>query len=164
MAKILDILINPNPVLRQKSAPIDKEKAGSEKITGFCADLALTMKEKDGVGLAAPQVGRNIRAIAVATKNGTVCLVNPVITKKSWAKEWGPEGCLSVPDVFGEVRRHKKTTCVYVDVEGNSQTIQAEGLLARILQHEIDHLDGVLFIDKARRVKKLEPGEKESSE
>jgi peptide deformylase len=115
-----------------------------------------TMKEKDGVGLAAPQVGQNIRLIAVNTKDGVACMINPKITKKSWAKEWSEEGCLSVPGVYGQVKRHKKINCVYLDKNGAKIKIQAEGLMAVVIQHETDHLDGILFIDKAKKLKKVE--------
>src|SRR3989339_1774921 len=97
MPKLLTIITDPNPILRKRSAELAPEKIKTEKIKELCADMALTMLKKDGVGLAAPQIGKNIRVIAVNTKDGVVCLVNPVLTKVSWLKEWGSEGCLSVP-------------------------------------------------------------------
>ena len=117
--------------------------------------MAATMIKKDGVGLAAPQIGRHIRLIVVNTQDGPICLINPVLKQKSWRREWGEEGCLSVPDVFGQVKRYKKVVCVFYNQKGEKKIITAQGLLARILQHEIDHLDGILFIDKARHIKKL---------
>jgi len=156
MAKLLDIITDPDPLLRKRSEAIGEDKIKTEEFQALCADMALTMQKKDGVGLAAPQIARNIRMIVVATKDGPQCMINPVLTNKSWAKEWGEEGCLSVPDVFGQVKRHKKTRCEYLDIKGGRRNVEAAGLLARILQHEIDHLDGVLFIDKARRIKSLD--------
>ena len=113
------------------------------------------MLEKDGVGLAAPQTGKNIRLCVVNTKEGPICLINPEITKKSWKKEWAEEGCLSIPSIFGQVRRHKNITCKYIDKDKKIIKLDADGLLARVIQHEIDHLDGVLFIDKAKDIKEI---------
>jgi peptide deformylase len=93
--------------------------------------------------------------IVVNTKNGVLALFNPKITKKSWIKEIAEEGCLSVPFIFGDVRRNKKITCFFSNKEGKKDKINASGMLARVLQHEIDHLDGILFIDKAKNLKKI---------
>ena len=155
MAKILPIIKTPSPLLRKKSEAINLKKIKTNELKELCADMAKTMKEKDGVGLAAPQVGENIRLIAISTKNGVKIMINPKITKKSWAKELNEEGCLSVPGVYGKVRRNKKINCVYFDKQGQKIKIQAEGLLAFVVQHEIDHLDGILFIDKAKDIKKI---------
>ena len=153
MSKTLPIITNPNPILRKKSAEIKQTQ--KKQFQQLCLDMAKTMKEKDGVGLAAPQIGQNIRLIVINAKDGAVCMINPEITKKSLTKEWGEEGCLSVPDVFGKVKRNKKIICKYLDKTGKEKKIEAQGLMARVIQHEIDHLDGVLFIDKARDVKKI---------
>ena len=153
--KILPIIINPNPILRKKSVEIKQTK--SKQFQQLCLDIGRTMKEKDGVGLAAPQIGKNIRLIVINTKDGHVCMINPEITKKSWVKEWGEEGCLSVPGVFGQVKRHKKINCQYLDKTGKEIKIIVYGLMARVIQHEIDHLDGVLFIDKAKIVERIMP-------
>ncbi len=154
MPNILPIVINPNPILRKKSLEISLNSIKNKEFQHFCQDLALTMIKKDGVGLAAPQVSKNIRIIVVNTKNGPVCMINPQITKKSWKKEWEEEGCLSIPDTFGKVKRNKKIQCIYLDKNGKKNKIAAFGLLARIIQHEVDHLDGILFIDKAKDIKK----------
>lgn len=118
-------------------------------------DMTLTMLEKDGVGLAAPQIGKTIKLAIIKTKDGPIAFINPEIIKKSWAKEWGEEGCLSVPNVFGLVRRHKKISCRYQDKQGKKKVIETKGIMARILQHEIDHLEGILFIDKAKEIKEI---------
>jgi len=154
MSKLLPIIINPNPILRKKSVEI--KQIESKQFQQLCLDMAKTMQEKDGVGLAAPQIGRNIRIIVINTKDGAVCMINPVITKKSLTKEWGEEGCLSVPDIFGQVKRHKKITCKYLDKNGKEKKIKAQGLMARVIQHEVDHLNGALFIDKARDIKEID--------
>ena len=155
MTKILTILTIPNPILRKKSEDISLKKLAEKKLQVLALNMAKTMKEKDGIGLAAPQVGDNIRLITVNTKEGVLILINPKITKKSFAKEWAEEGCLSVPGVYGKVKRSKKINCIYLDTSGEKKKISAEGLLARVIQHEIDHLDGILFIDKAKEINKV---------
>ncbi|MCU0679352.1 MAG: peptide deformylase [Planctomycetes bacterium] len=157
MAKLLTIITIPDPKLRQKSENLKEDAIKSREFQVLCDDMVKTMLEKDGVGLAAPQVGRPVRLIAVNTKNGPVVLANPKISKKSWLKEWGDEGCLSVPHSFGLVKRHKKITCFYHDRNSRQKTLIAAGLLARVIQHEVDHLDGILFIDKAKDIKKDAP-------
>jgi len=156
MPKLLPIITDPNPILRKKSEEIDKAKLGSKKLQELCLNMMKTMKEKDGLGLAAPQIGQNIRLIVINTKDGIICLLNPKITKRSWGKEKGEEGCLSLPNVFGEVKRHKKIDCLYFDTKNKKTKMQANGLLARVIQHEIDHLDGVLFIDKAKNAREVD--------
>ena len=116
--------------------------------------MTAVMFEKDGAGLAGPQVGKNIRIIIINKDGKAIIMLNPEITKKSWAREVDQEGCLSVVDKNDEiyylpVARHKKVNCIYFNEKGQKQKIQAEGLLARVIQHEIDHLDGILFIDRA---------------
>ena len=152
MSRILPIITNPNPLLRKKSAEISQKQISSKKIQELCLNMAETMIKKDGAGLAAPQTGKNIRLIMVNTKDGTVCMINPKITRKSLLKEWGEEGCLSIPETYGQVKRYKKINCQYLNKNGKGAKITAEGLLARIIQHEIDHLNGILFIDKAKKI------------
>jgi len=151
MPKILNIIINPNPILRKKSTKINLNKINSNEIKKICADMTETMIKKDGVGLAAPQIGKNIRLIVVNINAKPTCMINPIITKKSWAKEYEEEGCLSLPNIFGKVKRHKKIKCLYYDYNGKKQAISVEKLTARIIQHEIDHLDGILFIDYLKK-------------
>jgi len=148
MAKILTIITVPSQKLRQRSVDLEQGKPQNRKFRNLCQDMIITMLEKDGVGLAAPQIGHPLRLIVVNTKNGPTIMINPKITKKSWRKEWGEEGCLSVPHTFGLVKRHKTIACVYRSEKGEKAIVKAAGLLARVIQHEIDHLDGVLFIDK----------------
>lgn len=155
MPIILKVLTERDPSLREKSKKVSEDEIETAQMDKFVDDMSETMLEKDGIGLAAPQVGRNIRLIIVNTKEGPLAMFNPEITKKSFGKCWEEEGCLSVPDTFGEVKRHKKVTCVYQNTGGDKMKLKAEGLLARIIQHEIDHLDGILFIDKARRIHKI---------
>lgn len=155
MSNILNIITNPDPRLRIKSKKIDIEKIMSSEFQSFCADMKKTMIKKDGIGLAAPQAGRNIRLIAVNSKDNDVCMINPEIIKKSLAKEWSEEGCLSVPNFFGEVKRHRTIHFTYYNARAEKKKIAAHGLLARVIQHEIDHLDGILFIDKVRKLREI---------
>lgn len=153
MAKKLEILIHPNPILRKKSAEIKIEELSDKKMKELLLDMEETMKEKDGAGLAAPQIGKNIRLIVISHEKKTIFLINPTITKKSWARKIEEEGCLSVVNEKGEiiyapVSRHRRVNCVYLDEIGNKKTLAAEDMLARVIQHEIDHLDGILFIDR----------------
>ena len=159
MPKELKILIHPHPTLRKKSQDIPEAELSRKDFKELLLDMEETMLKKDGAGLAAPQIGRNIRAIVIRHENKTLFLINPQITKKSWAREIEEEGCLSVLNEKGEiiyapVERHKKINCLYLDRQGRKQKISAEKILARVIQHEVDHLDGILFIDKIAKIKK----------
>lgn len=149
MPKLLPIITDPNEILRKSSKPINANTIKNKTLGELCDNMAFTMLKKDGIGLAAPQIGRNDRIVIINTRGGSVCMINPEIEKKSLQKEWGDEGCLSVPNKFGSVKRHKKITCSYIDKDGSKQKVEARGLMARVIQHEIDHLDGILFTDKA---------------
>jgi len=153
MAKLLKIIIHPDDRLRKISETVSLEELNSPEFQALLQDMDLTMKKKDGAGLAAPQVGRHLRLIVIADETKSLIMINPRLTKKSWAKVTEEEGCLSVLDDKGEiiyapVERHKKVNCVYLDAKGNQKKISAEKMLARVIQHEIDHLDGILFVDK----------------
>lgn len=151
--EIKPILIHPNPILRQMSEPVALKLLNTHEFKQFLADMDATMREKDGAGLAAPQIGVNQRIIVIGNhERKSLILINPQITRKSWGKISGEEGCLSVVDsrgriIYGEVARHKSITCQYYDPQGKKKKIQADDHLARVLQHEIDHLNGILFID-----------------
>jgi peptide deformylase len=155
MPKQLPIITHPNDILRKKSIEIDVKNINTPAIQTLLKDMEETMKKKDGAGLAAPQIAKNIRIIVVNHNEKTIFLINPKITRKSWAREIEEEGCLSVLNEKGEiiyapVERHKKVSCIYIDEKGQNKKISAEKILARILQHEIDHLDGILFIDRIK--------------
>ena len=149
---ILNIVTEPNPILRCQSKAIDPAIISQSDFQQLAQDMAETMVKKDGAGLAAPQIGKNIRLIAVGIPDGVLVMINPIITKVSWKKEWDEEGCLSIPNIYGKVKRHKKVRCKFIDAQGKHRKIEAESLLARVIQHEIDHLDGILFTDKAKDI------------
>ena len=153
MPKQLKILTNPNPILRKKSVALDLVNINWTELKPLLLDMEETMLKKDGAGLAAPQIGQNIRLVVIRYDDQTIWMINPLITKKSWAKEIEEEGCLSVLNSKGEiiyapVERHKKINCIYFNEKGQKQKITAQKLIARVIQHELDHLDGVLFIDR----------------
>jgi peptide deformylase len=143
----LPILTYPNQILRQKAKKVKDIK--SPEIKELVLDMLETM-EKNGnaLGLAAPQVGKSIRLCVVKLEGKTYILINPKITSKSWKKELGEEGCLSFPEKFIPVKRYGKVKVSALDLEEKKIVISATDLLARAFQHEIDHLNGVLFIDK----------------
>ncbi|MBI2645278.1 peptide deformylase [Candidatus Uhrbacteria bacterium] len=161
MPKILPILTYKDENIRKVSQPV--EDFNDPKIQELIDDLAFTMYEKDGVGLAAPQADAPYRIIAVVPdpKNFELCkksgaepliCINPIITHHSLIKESGEEGCLSVPTYYGIVRRWKKITATYYDRHGEKKELKTTELLARIIQHEIDHLNGILFTDRTKKL------------
>ena len=150
---IRTILTNPDKKLRQISAKIDINDVKAGQYAGLVSDMKETMLASDGIGLAAPQINEIVRIIVISTDKIILTLINPVITAKSWKKEIDEEGCLSVPGVVGFVKRHYKVKVAAYDENGILIKFSAKGLFARVIQHEIDHLDGVLFIDKAKQLK-----------
>lgn len=134
-------------ILRKKSKEIEKI---NENVLLLIEDMVETMKNEQGVGLAAPQVGMLKRVVVIDAGEGLIKLINPVIMSES-GEQVEVEGCLSVPGVMGEVKRPKKVVVEALDTEGNRIVLEGENLLARALCHEIDHLDGILFVDKVIR-------------
>ena len=151
---ILEIKKAGDPVLKQVAAPIDRLTKRHRQLLD---DMAETMYSADGVGLAAPQVGKSLRIVVidVQDEHGLLELVNPVITTREGTVV-DSEGCLSVPQVYGDVERAERVTVEYTDRRSRRRSLTAEGLLARCIQHECDHLDGRLFIDIAVRLRKEE--------
>ncbi len=151
------ILTYPNPLLKRISRPI--ETIG-EEIRALAADMAQAMYEAEGIGLAAPQIGEAIRLVVVditgpEKREGLMTLVNPRLTPVPECGEVeSEEGCLSVPEFRAKVRRSAKVRLEASDLDGAPVDIVAEGLLAICLQHEVDHLDGTLFIDRISRLKR----------
>ncbi|MCI6084654.1 peptide deformylase [Selenomonas sp.] len=149
---LLDIKKAGNPVLKEHCAPVERV---DKRLRKLLDDMAETMYEADGVGLAAPQVGEPIRMIVidVQDEHGLIELINPVITYRE-GEAVDTEGCLSVPNLFGEVERAAKVKVEFLNRRGKKQHLTATGLLARCIQHECDHLEGQLFIDIAKSVHK----------
>jgi len=145
------VLTNPNDKLRQVSEKISDKALGSEELNTLITDMVETMKIENGIGIAAPQIGVHKRLIVIDTGDGPQALINPEITARSLRKIESEEGCLSVPGVYGFVKRHREIKAKAQDRNGNEVTFKARGLLSIVLQHEIDHLDGILFIDKVIR-------------
>lgn len=143
---VLDIRRAGDPVLKEKAKPVDKI---TKTVRALLDNMTQTMHEADGVGLAAPQVGVALRVIVVDVGEGPIDLINPVIVAFEGC-ETGTEGCLSVPGMYGEVERYSTVTVEGLDRQGNPVSVQGSGLLARALQHEIDHLDGILFVERAQ--------------
>ena len=145
MPKLLNILAEPDPFLRQVALPVQELKA--PKIKELIKDMIHTMRKSNGIGLAAIQVKVNQRIIVIDTKDGAIGIINPEITKRSNELVIAEEGCLSVPGTYGFVKRHLSVTARGYDENGEKVEYDAEGLFARVIQHEIDHLNGILFID-----------------
>ena len=142
---ILEIKTAGNPVLRQVAAKVTKV---DKKIKRLLSDMADTMYEADGVGLAAPQVGVSSRIVVIDIGEGVIEMINPEIICKEGTCI-NVEGCLSVPNFDGEVERAKSVKVKYQDRNGKPVVLDATDLLAIAVQHELDHLDGILFVDKA---------------
>jgi peptide deformylase len=167
-----EIVIHDDPLLRKKSRRV--RRVGST-VKRLVDDMVETMRAANGIGLAAIQVGVPERVIVVwlpedeesPDRNKLYAVVNPKLARKSREVEDGIEGCLSVPGWVGEVSRHHTVTVKGLDAGGRPVRIKAEGLLARVFQHEIDHCNGILFIDHIEDPEKIWPvqeGEEEAAE
>jgi peptide deformylase len=153
---IKPLIILPDPVLRQVSKPIERVDADLKRLAD---DMLETMYDAPGIGLAAIQVGAPRRMLVIdVSREGEEkqpqVFINPEILKSSDERSVYEEGCLSIPDYYAEVERPAAVTVKYLDRNGKEQTVEADGLLATCLQHEIDHLNGVLFIDHISRLKR----------
>lgn len=135
-----------------RSEEFDVAEITTPEFQEFADKFAAHMVKADGVGLAAPQIGYKKRIIAVQEKDKVAVYINPEIIKKSDALQDSQEGCLSVPGVYGIVDRAKRVTFRAIDRHGRKVEFNASGYQATIYQHEIDHLDGILFIDKVKQI------------
>lgn len=162
MAKTLPLKIHPDPILRQKSRAMTATEITSPKIAELILDMEQTMHEQKGIGLAAVQVGSLLRLILIATKDGSLPLINPRITWHSLKKEVGEEGCLSIPNTYGEVKRWVSIKVSGLDPHGKPLKFKAQGLFARVIQHEVDHTNGILFLDRTKVVKTMEPSDEKT--
>lgn len=171
---ILPIVTVPTESLRIRSTEVDRDVLLSDDTQTFIDNMIPTMYDDDGIGLAAPQVGNNIRICVVGKEavpnrlkvstgdinpREDLVLVNPVWQKTSRKTAWDTEGCLSVPRTFGKVKRYTNIAVTAQDRHGNDVAFDASAFFARVIQHEVDHLDGILFIDKAKDVYTVDESE-----
>ncbi len=158
---ILDIVTFPDPFLRLKAKEVKKF---DKELQNLINDMFETMRAEPGVGLAAPQIGQSLKLVVIEyaeepeeedapmPKPKRYVLVNPEIVERSEEMVEGMEGCLSVPGLVGMVNRHEAITVKALTRHGKPQKVKADGWMARIIQHEMDHLDGVLYVDRASEV------------
>jgi peptide deformylase len=161
MAKIVQ---KDDPRLRAQSEPVKPEEFGSDKLLKLVADMSAALaKEDDGVAIAGPQIGVNKRIFLVSKKlkpnpkNQDLVFINPVIKQTSKKKVVMEEGCLSVRWLYGKTKRAEKMTIEAYDELGKKFTRHGSGVWAQVFQHEIDHLNGILFIDHAKEVEEYHP-------
>ena len=140
----MDVLLYGNPMLRKRARAL---RRADKPTVALLDDMMQTMRDAPGVGLAAPQVGQPVRAIVALVDNADYRLINPRIVRRAGGLE-GTEGCLSLPGLYGTVERPESVTVKALTEKMKPVTIRAEGFLARVLAHEIDHLSGKLFIDR----------------
>lgn len=146
--KLLNILSGNDPFLRKEMALVVAEELKNTRLQELIENMFFTMEKNKGVGLAASQVGVDAALFIVEVDMQRYIFINPQIKHYSKDKVEMEEGCLSFPGIFKPVTRSKKITIAYLDEKGQKQRLKAKGLLARVIQHEFDHLRGVLFIDK----------------
>lgn len=164
---LLPVTLEPNPILHKKGRDLDIEELSTTEIKKLIKNMTETMYVKDGVGIAAPQVGESLQLCVIAKKfsplndGEDLVLINPVWKKMSILKAWDTEGCLSVPLVYGEVKRYTKIKVQALNKYGEKIEFVAKDFPARIVQHEVDHLNGILFIEKARKLQKIKETEQE---
>jgi peptide deformylase len=159
---VLPITIESNKILHEVTKELTLADLQTEKFKTLVTDMAETMYLKDGVGIAANQVGVPWQVCVISKqfaedKNQDLILVNPRWEKMSIRKNWGTEGCLSVPLTYGDVKRYSKIKVQALDINGKPITFAADNFFARIIQHEVDHLNGILFIEKAKNIHRVEP-------
>ena len=148
---ILDIRVLGDPVLRKPTKPVTEI---TDELRRLIADMFETMYAAEGIGLAAPQVGRSERLAVVDVEGNKFTLINPEVLATTGPSAKAEEGCLSIPDIYGDVERPFEVTIRATDENGNEYETTANELLGRCLQHELDHLDGKLFIDYLSELKR----------
>ncbi|HTK04656.1 MAG TPA: peptide deformylase [Candidatus Eisenbacteria bacterium] len=153
---IRKIVVDGDPVLRERAKEVDPKDIATPEFKTLLEDMVDTMYHANGVGIAAPQIGVSKRIFIAESAQGPIALINPVFTKKSLKSQGGEEGCLSVPGKFDKLRRHKTVTIEALTAGGEKISFTAENFFARILQHELDHLDGYLYIDRVKEAKNKE--------
>jgi peptide deformylase len=147
----MNIVKYPDPILRNENKEI--QNPTSPEIKQLILNMAQTLRSNNGLGLAAPQVGKNLRLCLIEIENELLVLINPEIKSVSKESTSMEEGCLSFPGKFLPIERSKRIKVKAMDTNGKKQLIRAKGLLARAIQHEVDHLNGVLIVDRAEEGK-----------
>ena len=138
------------PILRQRANEVDPNEIRTDTFRRMVEDMIETMRSAQGVGLAAPQVGMNRRLFVADTSAGPIALINPKFTKMSKKTALYEEGCLSVPGKYDSVRRALEVDVEALTIGGEKIAFTAKGFFARVMQHEMDHLDGILFVDRIK--------------
>ena len=151
-----NIIIEPDPILRKKCEPLEKVDTNTRKLMD---DMLATMYAAPGIGLSAVQIGILKRLVVIdisrdEEKKNPIFLINPEIINQSKKISVYEEGCLSIPGQFAEIERPAECTLKYIDYNGKEKELKADGLLATCIQHEVDHLNGILFIDYLSKLKK----------
>jgi peptide deformylase len=163
---VLPIREMGDPVLREVAREVTPEELASPEVQRLVDDMIETMRAANGAGLAAPQVGVSLRVAVIEVREGNprypykppiplTVIVNPVITPQGDATFATNEGCLSMPNVRGDLERFEEITARYLDREGNEHEVTRRGLTAGTFQHEVDHLDGILFVDRMKDMRSL---------
>lgn len=159
---MLPIINEPNPILHKKTADMKPADILEKKYKELIKNMVKTLYAKEGAGIAAPQVGHSARICVIAKnfnefddKKKDLILINPVWEKKSVLKATDEEGCLSVPNIFGKVKRYKKIGVSALNEKGSPINFIAKDFFARVIQHEVDHLNGILFIEKAKDLQEI---------
>jgi peptide deformylase len=142
-----------NDVLRKRATEVDPAEIGTDDFKTLINDMIDTMHKADGVGLAAPQIGVGKRIFVADTAEGPIALINPEFIKMSKGSAKYEEGCLSIPGKYGVVRRSKEVSLKALTVDGEELSFTAQGFFARVMQHELDHLDGILYTDRIQEQK-----------
>jgi peptide deformylase len=157
---MLKLVTIPNPILNKKTSLVKKF---DQELSELVSDMIEACRHANGIGLAAPQIGKSIRLCIINLEHMGLppfALINPKIVKKSWKKIEMEEGCLSIPGVFGMVKRPVKVTVEALNLHGEKNKFEADGMLSRVIQHEVDHLDGVLFTSKMSKLTSGKPNDK----
>jgi len=151
---IRNIVIQGEPVLHRRATEVAPDFLRTPEFQRLISDMIETMYAAKGVGIAAPQIGVGQRLFIAESPDGPMALVNPVFTSKSRQRYQDEEGCLSVPGEFLPIYRHRSVEVEALTVDGKPVAFKASGFFARVLQHEMDHLDGILIVDRSREAKK----------
>lgn len=164
---LLTLAAASEPVVRTKTQLVDPAMIPQQEFQTLIDNMIHTMYETNGIGLAATQIGMSLRLATLVPdpdrfdfydkgSRDAIVIINPTISSHSLRTTSSEEGCLSVPGYMGLVKRYSGVTVSFVDRHGNPQTVKARGLLARVYQHEIDHLEGILFVDRAEKIFKIQ--------